>query len=386
MVSESGPKKKIAIIGASYLQLPLIQKVQELGMEAHVFAWAADDVGEKEADYFYPISIVEKEQILKKCREIKIDGICSIASDLAVGTINYVADRMNLCANSMESTEISTNKAKMREAFWKHEDPSPKFLFVGHETPADDILLSDFSYPVIVKPVDRSGSRGVSLVMNRYELNEAVERARRNGFLKDILVEEFAKGKEFSVECISYKGTHTMLAITEKFTTEAPHYIEVGHLEPADIDTELNNKIKNTVFHALDTLKIQNGASHTEIKILEGQIKIIEIGARMGGDMIGSSLVPLSTGVDFVKAVIDIALGKEPNLKGMSPSKAAGIRFILTDDDIKAYTAIKAKYAASILEENIPEKIEGEVSDSSERFGYYIFQGEKRDDLIPLLP
>ncbi len=386
MLKGSDKKKKIAIIGASYLQLPLIKKVQELGMEAHAFAWAADDIGEKEADFFYPISIVEKDQILEKCKEIGIDGICSIASDLAVGTINYVGNKMNLCANSMESTEISTNKAKMREAFWKNGDPSPIFLFVGHDTPVDDIQLSDFSYPVIVKPVDRSGSRGVSLVMNRDELKEAVDRARKNGFLKDILVEEFAKGKEFSVECISYRGKHTLLAITEKYTTEAPHYIEVGHLEPAGLDEELENKIKNTVFHALNTLKIENGASHTEIKIFEGQIKIIEIGARMGGDMIGSSLVPLSTGVDFVKAVVDIALGKEPDLKRMPSPRAAGIRFILTDDDIKAYTKIKDKYAGNILEESIPEKIEGEVSDSSERYGYYIFNGKKRDELIPLMP
>ena len=94
--------KKLAIIGASYLQEPLIQKAKSMGIETHVFAWAANDVGEKSADYFYPISIIEKEQITQKCREIGIDGICTIASDLAVITVNYVANQLHLNANSME--------------------------------------------------------------------------------------------------------------------------------------------------------------------------------------------------------------------------------------------------------------------------------------------
>ena len=88
--------RDLAIIGASYLQLPLIEKAKEMGYTTHVFAWAAGDVGETAADYFYPISIVEKEEILQKCRQIGICGICSIASDLAMVTVNYVSEMMGL--------------------------------------------------------------------------------------------------------------------------------------------------------------------------------------------------------------------------------------------------------------------------------------------------
>ena len=123
--------KKLAIIGASYLQEPLIEKAKSMGIETHVFAWAAGDVGEKSADYFYPISIVEKDEILKRCREIGIDGICTIASDLAVITVNYVANNMGLTANSIACTEKSTNKHLMRAAFEKNGDPSPKSILVS---------------------------------------------------------------------------------------------------------------------------------------------------------------------------------------------------------------------------------------------------------------
>ena len=129
--------KKIAIIGASYLQLPLIEKAKELGSETHVFAWAANDVGEKVEDYFYPISIIEKEQIEKVCEEVGVCGICSIASDLAAVTVNYVAEKMGLVGNGMECALISTNKHLMRLAFEKAGDPSPKSVLVDENTDLD---------------------------------------------------------------------------------------------------------------------------------------------------------------------------------------------------------------------------------------------------------
>ena len=92
--------KKIAIIGASYLQNPLILKAKEMGFETHVFAWRAGDIGEQTADHFYPISIVEKEEILNQCRKIHPDAVCTIASDLAGVTVNYVANALGLPANS----------------------------------------------------------------------------------------------------------------------------------------------------------------------------------------------------------------------------------------------------------------------------------------------
>ena len=177
--------RHLAIIGASYLQEPLIRKAKEMGIITHVFAWAADDVGEKIADFFYPISIVEKENILQKCQEIGIDGICSIASDLAVVTVNYVAEKMGLIGNSMESTLLSTNKHNMRKAFEENGDPSPRSIMVR----SADEVLEDLQYPVIVKPLDRSGSRGIFKLFDSARLNEAITEAENQGFIKNALGE-----------------------------------------------------------------------------------------------------------------------------------------------------------------------------------------------------
>lgn len=365
--------RDLAIIGASYLQLPLIQKAKEMGYTTHVFAWAANDVGEKEADFFYPISIVEKEVILAKCREIGICGICSIASDLAAITVNYVAGELGLPANSMHATSISTNKHLMRQAFEQHGDPSPKSFLVDLDT---DFGSLDISFPAIVKPTDRSGSRGIYKVNSREEIKAAVAAALEAGFEKKALVEEFAEGEEYSVEYISYHGMHHFLALTLKYTTGAPHFIETGHLEPAPVDEETLAKVKQVVEHALDSLELTEGASHSELKIDEkGNIKIIEIGGRMGGDCIGSDLVHYSTGIDFVRAVIDVACGKAPDLKPDREPQPARVVFIFTEEDKKEFERIERDEPDRIL--RVVDRhfdFIGQTTDSSNRAGCYILK------------
>lgn len=376
--------KKLAIIGASYLQNPLILKAKEMGLETHVFAWAAGDVGEKTADYFYPISIVEKDQILEKCKEIGIDGICSIASDLAAITVNYVAAKMGLTGNSLECTHKSTNKHAMREAFQKNGDPSPKSILIHS---IENLQGVKINYPVIVKPVDRSGSRGITKVESYEELSTAIQCAEEQGFEKDALVEEFATGQEYSVECVSYHGKHHFLAMTKKYTTGAPKFIETGHIEPAPISHEKLEEVKCTVFHALDTLGIQNSASHTELKISKnGKIAFIEIGGRMGGDCIGSDLVELSTGIDFVAAVIKIALGQEPDLQPKHPGECAAIRFVFSQDDVDVLQKLKKKNPQYLLREDVETVHDGAVTDSLTRFGYYLMHAKTCAELEPYLP
>lgn len=376
--------KKIAIIGASYLQLPLIRKAKEMGLETHVFAWAANDVGEKEADFFYPISIIEKEQILAKCREIGISGICSISSDLAMITVNYVANSLDLTGNSLEATFLSTNKHLMRKRFDACGDPSPKSILVDTIRDLDGISLR---YPLIVKPTDRSGSRGVTEVFSFDQLGKAIEAANQQGFEKKALVEEYAEGKEYSVEYISWHGQHFFLAVTQKFTTGTPHFIETGHLQPAALSDNMLQKIKQVVTHALDSLKITEGASHTELKIDDDDnIRIIEIGGRMGGDCIGSSLVPLSTGVDFVRAVIEVSLGLEPQLVRPVKHNAAGVRFVFNQKDLDCLERLKREHPELLVEESVKKPDNNEISDSSARFGFFVFSAATTDLLKPYLP
>ena len=185
----------------------------------------------------------------------------------------------------------------------------PKYVKYSKELCEDN--LKGMNYPLIVKPVDRSGSRGVNLVKNQNDLESAVKEAENESLSDEVIIEEFIEGRELSVETISWQGKHYILQYTDKITTEAPHFIEMAHHQPALLTAEEKEQINTLVLKGLDALNINYGASHTEIKInAKGEIRIIEIGARMGGDCIGSDLVKLSTGYDFVQSVIEIAIGK----------------------------------------------------------------------------
>ncbi len=364
--------EKIAIIGASDFQNPLILKAKELGYETHVFAWECGDIGEKTADYFYPISIREKEQILNECREIGPDGICSIGSDLAVSTVNYVARELGLTANSEKSDRVSTDKFEMRKALEKAGIRTPKYIKVTDLD--EDILhqIRSFSFPIVVKPTDRSGSRAVTKLESEEGLKEAVEAAVEQSFDHAAIVEEFVEGKEYSCECISYAGKHQMLAVTEKFTTGAPHYIEIGHIEPAPISEQQREQIEEEVYRALDALDIQYGASHPEIRIDDnGRITIIEVGARMGGDCIGADLVRLSTGNDYVKMVIDVACGKEPGHPIYNNNVFAAVRFLVNDKDMDLIEIANKNFHV-VWVSDIDADRRHIVADSSSRYGYIL--------------
>lgn len=366
-------KKKLAIIGASYLQLPLVRKAKETGVETHCFAWTDSAVCKDVADFFYPISILEKEEILNLCRKIKIDGITTIASDAAVPTMCFVAENMNLISNSFESSLTATNKYKMRQKFVENKVLSPKFTLAE-----DRIKFEDFVFPLIVKPTDRSGSKGICKVEQKNDLQKAIERAQNESFTKQAIVEEFVLGAEVSVEAISWKGKHYILAITDKVTTEEPYFVELEHHQPSQLKKETQDRIKQETLKALNALNIQFGASHTEIKITKDEkLYLIEVGARMGGDFIGSDLVELSTGYDFLQGVMDIALGKfvEPQ---HTKQKFSGVYFLSKEtEQLKQIIENKNRY---------PEVIHAEITDSelrciqqsADRSGYFIYQSNQK--------
>lgn len=370
-------KDRLVIIGANDFQNQLILKAKELGYETHVFAWQDGSIGEKTADYFYPISIVEKEEILEKCKEIKPVGVCSIASDLASITVNYVAENLGLACNPTANTLHCTNKFEMRKRMKKYNVKTPAFIKVSNDK--ETWKIEDLKFPVIVKPTDRSGSRGITKVYDKSQLEQAIKYATKDSFEKMAIIEEYIEGEEYSCECISYKGKHHFLAFTKKYTTGAPNFIETGHSEPSDIKEEYQEEIKKNIFDALTALDIQNSASHTEFKIdKNGNFGIIEIGARMGGDCIGSDLVQISTGYDFVKMVIDVACGKEPEfVKVVEPTKAV-IKFIFTQDDLNEMNKFKEEHPEQIYRISDMElENMGNTHDSGSRVGYYIYTPNK---------
>lgn len=349
-----------------------------MGLRTICFAWAEGAVCKDICDVFYPVSITEKDEILRICREERIDGICTIASDVAAPTVAYVAQQMGLAGNSYEAACKAHDKHLMREALVAAEVDCPHFVVVAKEDTHISSLTAHLSLPLIVKPSDRSGSLGVQKVTKREDLEPAVKEAQRVSLAGEALVEEFIEGREISVETISCQGTHFALQITDKVTTEAPHFVELAHHQPSDLPAAMQERIYGITRRALDALGLTSGASHSEYKITaSGRVVVMEIGGRMGGDFIGSDLVKLSTGYDFLQGVIEVALGEtiHPEPKALAHS---GVYFLSAQTpEVLPFIQHAAEYKEIVMAEQTDTELRP-LTCSADRSGYFIYRADER--------
>lgn len=293
---------KLAIIGASIGQLPLCEKAKELGIRTICFAWPQGAVCKDVVDKFYPISIIEKEAILEVCRKEQIDGVVSNASDLTAEIVSYVATRLHLHGVDYESFIKLKDKSFVRQMTNVINGLCQVRTFSRFET-------GSIPFPCVVKPKTGASKKGVFFVNDEAELKTAIEKNLQKS--DDIIIEEFVPGKEISVETISNEGRHYIIQITDKVNSGAPHFVELAHHQPSSISKEVWNKVERIVPELLDVVGFRNGASHVELKVCSnGDVYLIEINPRGGGDEISNKLVQLSTGYDYVKGMIDVALGQ----------------------------------------------------------------------------
>jgi len=298
--------KKLLILGAGQMQVPIISLAKQLGHYTIVADYDPDAPGFKYADVKSTISTIDKNAVLQLAREENVDGILT-TSDYPVRVVAYVSEELGLPAMSQKVAEVCTDKYQQRLLFKQNGINTPFFLQCA--TNSDLSLLKD--YPYIVKPVDSSASRGVERVNSQEQLHKAVETACGLSRSGKAIVEGFIGGKEFSVETLTQSGVTHIIQITEKLTRgeELGFFVEDTHIEPARISEAEAGSIRNEVLKAVKAVGVDNCPTHTEIKLWNGKPYIIEMACRLGGDYITSDLVPLSTGVSMMENLIRLSLG-----------------------------------------------------------------------------
>lgn len=366
-------KGKIAVLGANEPLIPFFRQAKSLGYEIIGIAIEKGAVCKKYCDRFYPVSFADKDDVVEVCRKEKVDGIISFSLESALPTVAYVAKKMGLVSNTEESIKLTQSKYAQRRALEMAGIPVPKYYLIESE---EDLKKVGCCYPIIVKPVDSGGSQGICKVEDPEKLVEAYHYAVDYSRTSKAIIEEFVDGREFSVEYISHQGKHYFLQITDKVTSGAPRFVEMQHHQPASIPQSVWDRIKTMVEGALTALKIENSASHTEIKWNSNdELYIIETGARMGGDYISSDLVRLSTGYDFVEGAIKLAIGKFETPVFPKPMHS-GVYF---------YSKLAPEVGEIIKQhEKWPEIVEWEYSDeplmevrsNADRRGYFLYQME----------
>lgn len=373
--------KKILILGAGEMQVPIIIKCNSLGYQTIVTDYSENAPGFTEASVPLVIDTLDTEKNLEVAKEFQVDGVLT-TSDAAVNTVAYICEKLSLPGLSRTAAKIATNKYLQREILYKNNLFSPRLVKTSKLGDVEN-KIANWTFPLVVKPVDSSASRGVIRVNAVKELRPAFTEAQKYSTSGNIIIEEFLKGTEYSVESITQHGITSVIAITEKYLIkDSDFFVEERHIIPANLHILQKENIINYVKRIIGLFQINNSATHIEIMLTKTGPVLIELGARLGGDYITSHLVPLSTGVDMEKNIILLALNEKIEV---SPTlnKFAGIQFLHG----KNYQSAK-----EILEEDnswikseFKKFKDSPVKNSLDRLGYFIFQEESRERLIKKL-
>lgn len=377
--------KKLLIIGASILQLPAIKRAKELGYYVGVIDYNPNAVGVPFADEFFCVSTIDIEGVVKVAEDFRPDGIMTLATDMPMRSIAAACDKLGLPGITFDTAIKSTDKGEMIKCFEANGVEHP-WYFILSEPNELERVIGQIQFPCISKPTDNSGSRGVMLIHNEEELRDAVAYSSQNGRSGGVIVEEYMKGPEVSVEIITTDGEPHVLNVTDKLTTGAPHFVEMGHSQPSRLAENDVAKICDLACRAVRAVGIKNGPAHVEIMLTEDGPKMVELGARMGGDCITTHLVPLSTGVDMIEATIRIACGEQPDITPKF-KKGSAIRYfnppagvITAIDGVENAQAIEGVRQISFVK-GVGDAV-GTIGSSTDRAGFVIAQADTPEQAV----
>lgn len=375
--------KKLMIVGASVLQLPAILKAKKMGMHVAVVDYNPNAVGVQYADRYYNASTMDEDAVVAAAEDFRPDGIMTLATDMPMRGVSKASEKLNLHSISYDTAVKATDKFEMIKAFKAAGVPSPWYFDVDS---SDELkaLEGRITFPCIIKPTDNAGSHGVAKVDSFKELLEEYEYSHSCSRHGKVIVEEYLDGPEVSVEIMVVNGEVYVLQITDKITTGAPHFVEMGHTQPSRLPEDSRNRIKEVATAACKAVGIDKGPAHVEMRVTTRGPVMIELGARMGGDNITTHLVPLSTGIDMVEATIKIALGEDPNITPMLHCGSAIRYFDAPFGTIQSIEGVEAAESIPGVKQITFTKVVGEVStpihSSNDRIGFVIAQGGTAED------
>ena len=298
-------KKAVLVFGVGPLQESIIGRAKKMGLYTVGIDPCENAVCRDCVDAFEVVGGQDYEGTCAVVEKLGIDAIVTAATDKPLVMMARVAEKYGFPFYSVETAQWSTDKFQMKQRFIEGGIPCARGRLIHNAEEANDLY-----FPIICKPRDNSGSRGVKLCRTKEELQESIEEALQNSHLDTVLVEEFIEGPEYSIESLHYDGKSEVIQFTEKRTTEFPYNVELGHIQPANISEKNKQKIREIVTKIANTLSFENCPSHTELKINDRGVFVIETSPRLGGDYITSTLTPLSTGVNMEDELLLMSLGE----------------------------------------------------------------------------
>ena len=373
-------KKSILVFGVGELQQSIIRRANAMGLFTVGIDPCEDAYSREECSAFEVVGGQDYEGTLSVAKKYNVSAIVTAATDKPLVMMARIAKELSLSFYSVETAEWSTDKFQMKQRFIEGGVPCAQGRLIHSAEEAKGLY-----FPVICKPRDNSGSRGVKLCGDLQELQECIDEALQYSKLDTVLVEEFIEGREFSIESLHYDGKTEVIQFTEKKTTEFPYNVELGHKQPANLTKEQKKSIREIIANIAAALKFENCPSHTELKVNERGIFVIETSPRLGGDFITSTLTPLSTGINLEDQLLHIALGEKVDTTTGRVEKASGVCFFsYPEGEVVSISDQIAEVSSWPMISKFELKLKvgdiiNPITSSLNRYGQFIVCGDSRD-------
>lgn len=309
--------KKLMLLGGMRYLVPVIEAAHKLGVYVITCDYLPNNIAHKYSDEYCNVSILEKDKVLEKAKELKIDGILSFACDPGVVTAAYVAEKMGLPSSGpYESVEILQNKGKFRKFLTENNFNVPVAKqYTDIETALNDTEM--FNWPVIVKPTDSAGSKGVTKVEEKDKLKDAINYALKFSHSNEFIIEDFLEKVGDSSDCDSFSIDGKLKFVSfsaQKFDENCENpYTPAAYTWPASISKTHQEELTNEIQRLLTLLNMKSSIYNIETReCTNGKAYIMECSPRGGGNRL-AEMVRYMTGVDMITNIVKVALGMEPD-------------------------------------------------------------------------
>lgn len=305
--------KKILLLGGSRYLLPVIKSAHELGLYVITCDYLPDNIAHKYSDEYVNVSIIDKEAVLEIAKKLEIDGIMSFATDPGVVTAAYVAEKLGLpYGGSYESVSILQDKGLFRSFLTEHNFNVPHAK--SYKNLEDALRDTDFfTWPVIVKPVDSAGSKGVTRVDEKNELRKAIEYALDFSHCDQFIIEDFIEKKGCSSDTDSFSIDGKLVATTfssQRFDVQSDNpYAPMAYSWLSTFSREHEDELTSEIQRLLTLLDMKSSIYNIETREgVDGKAYIMEVSPRGGGNRL-AEMIRYASGVDMIKAAVQAAVG-----------------------------------------------------------------------------
>jgi biotin carboxylase len=307
--------KTILMLGAGVMQEPAIRIARAKGWRLIIVDGNPDAPARDRGDCFELMDLKDRDGLLRVAQSHSartgLDGIFTAGTDFS-SSVAWVAERMGLPGIPYATAMRATDKCLMREAFARAGVPSPRFACWTGATDPRALLGNGMDFPLVVKPVDNMGARGVKRVDEPAQLADACREALLLSRSSRVIIERFMEGPELSLDAVVYKGEITICGVADRHICFPPSFVEMGHTMPTDLEPAAVRAIEEAFRAGIRAIGIDNGAAKGDIKLTPAGPMIGEIAARLSGGYMSGWTFPLSSGVEVTEAALNIAVGLPP--------------------------------------------------------------------------